>query len=344
VTTDDQVPRLLALAPYVLNHRGVSVEQVARKFRVTPQQIVKDLNILWMCGLPNNEGGDLIDVDMEAAQGEGGVVVIDNADYLARPMRFTADEAMGLIVALRAIETTATGVAKESASSAMRKLRASMGDLTDGRVVIDLEAGEESVRATLVEAIEQGRRVRLTYDGATRGETTTPDVDPARIAVRDGAAYLSAWSVPRQDWRTYRLDRVRAAEVLDEPSVPHEGEPRWDGGWFDRSNQANEVTLDLDPAARWITEYYPTRLVEESERGVRATFVVADPAWLTSLLLRLAGDARVVSPEGVGDGAVDAAREALAAYDDLDAPVASTEARSTPPDALARAGGLGGSV
>lgn len=318
MTSADQVSRLLVLAPFVLSHPGVRVDVVAAKFGVTPAQILKDLTILWMCGLPNNDGGDLIEVDMEAAS-EGGVVVIDNADYLARPMRFTADEAMGLLVALRAIETTATGTARAAASSAMAKLRDSMG-IADDRVVITLEAGEEAVRATLVEAIEHGRRVRLTYDGSMRGETTTPDVDPVRIVVRDGVAYLSAWSVPREAWRTYRLDRIQGAEVIDQDSEQHGDEPAWDGGWFDPSNDANVVTLDLAPAARWITEYYPTTQVEERGAGhLRAWFVVGDPAWLTSLLLRLAGDARVVDPVGAGDGAVEAAREALAAYEALPA-------------------------
>ncbi|HSN43296.1 MAG TPA: WYL domain-containing protein [Propionibacteriaceae bacterium] len=311
----DQVARLLALAPYVLNHPGVGVEEAAKKFGVTSAQILKDLSILWMCGLPNNDGGDLIEVDMEAAE-SGGIIVIDNADYLARPMRFTADEAMGLVVALRAIETTATGSAKVAAGSAMAKLRESMGELADDRVVITLEAGEEAVRATLVEGIEQQRRVRLTYDGSMRGVTTTPEVDPVRIVVRDGAAYLSAWSVPRDAWRTYRLDRIRSADLLDRTSEEHGDEPSWDRGWFDPTTDANIVTLDLDPRARWITEYYPTTHVAETDGGrVRASFVVGDPAWLTSLLLRLGGEARVVDPDGAGDGAADAARETLAAYE-----------------------------
>ena len=66
----DQVGRLLALVPYLQSRREVSLEQAARDFGVRPAQIVKDLNVLWFCGLPGLGMGDLIDVDMEALEGE----------------------------------------------------------------------------------------------------------------------------------------------------------------------------------------------------------------------------------------------------------------------------------
>jgi proteasome accessory factor C len=60
----DQVPRMLALVPYLRGRDGIPVDQVAADFGVTPQQIVKDLNVLWFCGLPGAVTGDMIDVDM----------------------------------------------------------------------------------------------------------------------------------------------------------------------------------------------------------------------------------------------------------------------------------------
>ncbi|MGI8676310.1 MAG: WYL domain-containing protein, partial [Nocardioidaceae bacterium] len=40
----DQVPRMLALVPYLRSREGVPVEQVAKDFGVTTAQLVKDLN------------------------------------------------------------------------------------------------------------------------------------------------------------------------------------------------------------------------------------------------------------------------------------------------------------
>ncbi|MGE5719915.1 MAG: WYL domain-containing protein, partial [Nocardioidaceae bacterium] len=82
----DQVARLLALVPYIQSRDEVSLDQAAADFGVRPAQIVKDLNVLWFCGLPGLGMGDLIDIDMDALEGEG-VIRLSNADYLTRPLR-----------------------------------------------------------------------------------------------------------------------------------------------------------------------------------------------------------------------------------------------------------------
>jgi proteasome accessory factor C len=48
-----QVERMLALVPYLQARDGISVDEVARDFKVKPAQIVKDLKVLWFCGLPD---------------------------------------------------------------------------------------------------------------------------------------------------------------------------------------------------------------------------------------------------------------------------------------------------
>lgn len=90
-TSTEQLRRLLMLVPYALSH-DVRVSEVAAHFGLTEKQVLKDLSLLWMCGLPGYTPGDLIDVDVEAAA-ETGEIIISNADTLAAPLRLTADEA-----------------------------------------------------------------------------------------------------------------------------------------------------------------------------------------------------------------------------------------------------------
>ena len=96
----EQVSRLLALVPYLQSRGDVSLTQVAADFDVTPDQIRKDLGVLWMCGLPGLTPDKMIDVDFEAIEDDpDGVVRIENAEYLARPVRLGSSEASALIVA-----------------------------------------------------------------------------------------------------------------------------------------------------------------------------------------------------------------------------------------------------
>lgn len=327
----DQVRRLLALVPYLLKHPGASVESVADAFSITASQVVDDLNVIYWCGLPGLGYGDLIEIDLEAVEGSG-VINLSNADYLARPLRLTTDEAAALIMGLRTLRDVARAAERRTIDSTLAKLTAVAGDAAVVANQADVRVGsaDEDIRDTVGTALAEQRQLELTYDVASRAETTVRAVDPMRVRVTDGYVYLDAWCHLAGGLRSFRLDRIAAAEVLQTPAEPHDTElldP--DLGWFDRFAGSPTVTLDLAPQAYWVAEYYPTQGVPvPRNRGkvLRATFPVVDPAWLRHLLLRLADGATVVDPPEAGDSAGASAREALEQYAALfpSAPVGST--------------------
>ncbi|MGE5763764.1 MAG: protein pafC, partial [Mycobacterium leprae] len=63
-----RLPRLLALVPYLLHHPGAEVGHVARLFGVSERQLLADLTLVWMCGLPGHTPGDLIEVSVEGGR------------------------------------------------------------------------------------------------------------------------------------------------------------------------------------------------------------------------------------------------------------------------------------
>lgn len=306
-TSADQVARLLALIPYLQARPGVTVSDAAAAFSLTPKQLVADLWVAFMCGLPGGMPGDLIEVDMDAVEGEG-VIRLSNAAVLSKPLRLAPHEVGTLRLALQTVRELASPESYAAIDSAGEKL-AAMSWEQGPTAVVSMVTGSEAVRQSLVEALRAARRVRLTYDSGARDETTRPLVDPAAVVLRDGYAYLDAWSVDRQSWRTYRLDRISAVELLDEKAVDH-GQPPARDDWL---SNVPEVTLRVTPRARWIAEYYPTSATTQDTVTLR----VVDPAWLRQLVLRLGDTAEVVEPVTAQDEAVLAAREAIALYESV---------------------------
>lgn len=313
MTSASQVPRLLALIPYLQAHPDADLDETAAMFHVSPRQLVADLNVLWFCGLPGGMPGDLIEVDMDAL--DQGTIRLSNADFLTRPLRFTFEEAMSLVVALRAMEDMVDRDLAATVRSARHKIEGVFGD-DAGRIEVRVSAGERAVRDHLVDAIAARQVVELSYDGAARGTTTRPVVEPARLATRDGYGYLVAWSRDRDAWRTYRLDRITTVTPAEGEQAGDHGEPpAVASGWLDDRPDAVEVDLDLLPEGHWITEYHPTVSVQ---RGVgrrrtvwRVRLRVADPQWFRRLLLRLGPAVVRVDPPEAVRSAVAAAREAL---------------------------------
>ena len=137
-------------------------------------------------------------------------------------------------------------------------------------------------------------------------------MEPARLRVVDGTTYLDAWSRLRDAWRSFRMDRIRSVEVLDELSPAREGLEEATGSWF--ADSERRVELTLGPGASWVPEYYPTHSVESDVTGLRVVLPVGSRDWLVSLLLRLGEDVVIVSDGEAVTEAAERAWEALRAY------------------------------
>ncbi|QZY27671.1 helix-turn-helix transcriptional regulator [Nocardioides coralli] len=316
----EQLGRLLTLVPYLHARGEARVDEAAAVLGVSPQQVVKDLKVLFMCGLPGGYPDDLIDVDLDALEGPeaDGVIRVSNADYLARPLRLTAAEATAVMVALLAVRGGASDETRAIVDRVLGKLQAAAA----GTAPVAVEPGGADdpdslagLRADLDRAVHEGRQVRLTYWVPARDEETERVVDPRAVVDVRGATYLDAWCHSAEDGRMFRLDRIHAAEVLDAP-VTRQQEPRDLGrDLFDFGDQAERVTLRLAPGASWVVEYYQVGDVRRQPDGsLEVDLDVADRRWLQRLLLRLAPHARIVSPAAWQAELADTARETMRLY------------------------------
>jgi proteasome accessory factor C len=217
---------------------------------------------------------------------------------------------MSLVVALRAVRELAGGHVGEGIDSALAKLEQATGAPSPH---VAVAGGTEEIRERLADAVAAHHVVELDYTGAALAPSS-PRVAPAQLIVRDGFGYLQAWSLERGAWRTYRLDRISAVRPTAEPAGDIGEAPAFGPGWLEQRPDAAEVTLRLAPEAAWIAEYHPIRAMRRLPDAIEVDLLVADPAWLRSLLLRLGSGVRAVIPAEAATGAREAAAEALAAY------------------------------
>ena len=294
----DRLPRLLALVPYLLARPGIPIDEVAADFEVTPKQIRKDLELLWMCGLPGYGPGDLIDLSFE---GETVTVTFDAG--MSRPLRLTAAEATSLLVALRALVETPGVADQDAVQRAVAKIEAAVGQAQPAGVAVGLALREAPETARVRDAVSDGvrrdRALHLRYYTPSRDEITARVVDPMRMLLVEGRGYLEAWCRAADGVRLFRLDRIDAVDVLDEPAAPppHATPTDTSEGLFQPDPSQRTAVLVLEPDARWVAEYYPTDgLVELPEGRARVLMRYADTAWMVRLLLGLGGEAHVEQP------------------------------------------------
>jgi proteasome accessory factor C len=315
----DRLGRLLNLVPYLLARPGIAVANAAAGLGVTERQLREDLELLWVCGLPGYGPGDLIDM---AFDGDRVTVTYDAG--IDRPLRLTQDEALALVVALRMLaETPGTGT-RDAIERALAKIENAAGDLADPPVAVRLPANAERLDAIRA-AVEGGHALRLTYYTAARDETTDRVVDPLRVLMVGGKAYLEAWCRRAEATRMFRVDRIDAFTELDEPAAPpaHVDLHDVSDGVFHPTPDLPLVTLRVGRGSRWITEYYPCEEVRREGDEWLVTMRVTDLGWAQRLLIGLGPDVTVVGPLEL----VERIRaQAAAALDQYAAPPASAAA------------------
>jgi proteasome accessory factor C len=308
VSADDRLRRLLALVPWVVAADGPEVAEVCRRFGLTESELIAELDLVWCCGVHPFTPDSLMEVTVE-----DGRVWIRYADWFDRPLRLTPEEGLTLVAAGAALLAVPGADPGGPLARGLRKLADVLGIDPDGAVEVTLGAVPEGMLVTLRDAVAARTQVELDYYVYGRDERTRRVVDPYAVFAAEGEWYLTAWCHLARAERRFRIDRVRAIEVLDRTFEPPATPPTTEV--FEAKDDDPRVVLELTPRARWVAEQYPIEAVEELAGGhLRVTLVVAESAWLERLLLRLGPEGTIVS--GADGLAAASAGRVLARYSD----------------------------
>ena len=312
-----RLARLLTMVPWLVNRQGIDLRQAADDLGVSVEQLEADLNLLFLCGY-GQMPDELIEADWEE-----GRVFVGNAETIARPLRLGVDEAVTLIVGLRALREVPGLGDRDAVERALAKLEDAAGSAAAPAARVRAEVadgGSSQVLARVRQAVTDRRRVHLRYLVPARDEATERDVDPMRVVGMDGRWYLEGWCHRAGDTRMFRLDRIEELTILDVDGTPPADARERDlsEGTFRPAPDDLVVTVHLLPGATWVADYYPVESSEEMSAedggGLMVRLRTADTAWLRRLIWRLGGRGVVVDPPEVVTEVAAGAAAALTAY------------------------------
>ncbi|WP_066297782.1 helix-turn-helix transcriptional regulator [Arthrobacter luteolus] len=291
----EHLSRLLDLVPYILANQGADMDETARKFGISRDQLAADLNLLFVSG-PRYYPNGLMDVNFET-----GEIFIDNADNLSQPVRLAMDEAAALIVGLDTLAALPGIAPPDAISSAHAKLSEAAG--TAG-------AAGNTLAATLVPAgsapaiLEElrgsvgRRRLAIRYVVPSRDEVSERVIDPRRIFSENDTWYLDAWCHRAEATRFFRVDRIVSWEDAGPitADVP-EPSPHFPASLFTPGDSDESVTIRLSAEAAWVAEAYHAELRSALPDGGQAV-VLRTPStgWIPGFIARLGGAGAVTEP------------------------------------------------
>lgn len=213
MTTTMNAPstRMLTLLSLLQDGRAWQGAELADRLGATPRTMRRDIDRLRELGYP-----------VESVRGPGGSYRLV-AGQAMPPLVLTDDEAVATVIGLRLAETAQV----DGTSGALRKLAQVMPSRLRYRVRAVAATTSVRSRSTVdVEVVRQlglaaytHQDVRFGYRDKA-GATTARRVEPYRQVLLDGRWYLLAWDRDREDWRTFRLDRIDDLDVPGSTFVP----------------------------------------------------------------------------------------------------------------------------
>lgn len=302
--TAGRINRLLAMLPWVIANPGASVDEICERFGYTESELVRDLNTVFVCGLPGYGPGDLMDASIADDE-----VVVELADYFSRPLRLTPPEALGILASGKAVQSSGSG--GDALDRALAKLERTLLPVGVEAVVVDLP--EPPLVAELRSAAADGAIVRIDHTSIATGERKVREVEPWSVFTTLGNWYVSGYCRSAEAERVFRIDRIRSVARTGDSFEPVPAASPATVR-YTPSDDDTHVTILLQRSGRWVAEYYPVEVLDDRGDTMTIRMSVGDPAVAARLLVRLGSAAAIVGGEEVERATADLRNRIRARY------------------------------
>jgi predicted DNA-binding transcriptional regulator YafY len=224
----NRIDRLFAITLQLQSKKHLRAQDLARIFEVSERTIYRDMAALSESGVP-----------VVSLPGDGYELM---EGFYLPPLLLTPAEASALFLGAQMLLAQAAGKLPSDAERALAKLTLVLPKTTRSeierlleiiRIIIMPTARfdlDEPRLTTLHKAIGERRVIWLRYHAYNSNAISEREVEPTSLAFFNGAWYVAGFCRLRQDWRSFRLERIDQVKLLKQrftprPTVAKSGEP-----------------------------------------------------------------------------------------------------------------------
>ena len=285
------INRLLGMI-YILMRKGtVTAAELAERFEVSVRTIYRDMDTLSAAGIP-----------IYAKKGKnGGICLIEQ--FVLDKMLLTKDEQQEILSGLVSLRETKA----EDGENILQKLGEFFRTDPIDWLAIDLSDWSGS-RAQLYENIKNAiltrRLVQFDYYGKN-GQMSRRTVEPVKLLFKEYTWYLKAFCREKEDWRIFKLFRMKRLMILEETFLPRtecvcqEQETQGSGPQTDAGMTVGDVRIDKKEAYRVYDRFEEEEIEMLPNGDFMVHFHVSMDDWGYGVLLGFGPSAEVLAPEEV---------------------------------------------
>lgn len=205
----DKIARLFAIMDSLRRHRKpITAALLAKEHSVSVRTLYRDVQTLIALGAP--------------IDGEAGLGYLLRPGFFLPPLMFNAEELEALVLGARWVESLPDTALSGAARNALGKIAAAspddLRDRIDDTGLWPMRSHWDQVALPLLELVRESMRTeKMLHIGYAdeAGMVTQRSICPVALAYYEQKQIIAAWCTMREDFRNFRIDRVRSA-ALDE--------------------------------------------------------------------------------------------------------------------------------
>ncbi|MDD9270669.1 helix-turn-helix transcriptional regulator [Paenibacillus sp. GCM10023248] len=309
-----KIDRLLAITMLLLNRRRISAKELAERFEVSLRTVYRDVEAINQAGIPIVSYAGL----------SGGYEIMDQ--YRLERQFLSLEELQSIIVGLKGIRSTVgeqeIGNLLDKVGALVAKSEMNTASRLDNQLIIDMnpwrqDSQDQEKLGRLRTAIKESKQITFQYI-SSQSEQSVRTAEPMSIVAKGFGWYLYGYCLLRQDYRTFRLSRMKEIEVLDQTferraDVAQPLQHGW-GQWDSRA--LITMVLHAQPSIRaQIEDYFQTKQIAYQPDGsMIVTAQQPNEPWLHNMLLGFGPGVRILEPSHLAAVIKEKAEKIVALY------------------------------
>ena len=295
-----QINRLFEMVYLLLNKKSMTAGELATHFEVSPRTIYRDVELLSSAGIP---------IYMTKGKG-GGISLLP--DFVLNKTVLTDGEKSDILAALHAVEA----VSLEQTNTAVQKLSSLFGNTSADWVEVDFSgwanADEEAQLFSLLKSAILGKK-KVAFQYHSSEGSTQRTAEPMKLCFKGQSWYLYAFCTVRQDYRFFKLRRMKELKLLDERFERTASAKIFEGTKIFQDDFVT-ITLKLSKkmAYRVYDEFSQYKTLPSGD--FIATLTMPRGDWVYQYLATFGEDCEIIEPEDIRLQIKDKLQKTLAQY------------------------------
>lgn len=295
--------RLFEITYLLLDKKSMTAKELAEHFEVSVRTIYRDIDALSLDGIP-----------VYTTKGKGGGISLMES-YVLNKAVLSEKEQENILASLQGLHAVS-----RSEEATLRKLSSIFGKKEEAWIEVDFSrwgsnTEEKETFELIKQAILNKQELEISYYNSS-GQKSKRIVCPLRLIFKAQSWYLYAYCYEKNDYRIFKLRRVKNPQILSKRFVIDPPPIDLDEMMYQSETKMEQITLKLDHSLsyRVFDEFQQEQITKLEDGNYLVTFL-ASTSWIYNFILSFEDKVEVISPNFIKEQIKVIYRNALQKYE-----------------------------